>query len=151
SEQVVQVREDRFFMAASASMRKLRSQAELLAQVDVPLLIAGESGSGKETVARLIHKLSVRSGFPFLKVNCAALPADILEREFFGYESHTFSGPVRTKPGKFEMADKGTIFVDDIADVPANLQAKLLHVLQEKQFSRPGSGSTVNVNVRLIA
>jgi DNA-binding NtrC family response regulator len=151
NEQVIQVREDRFFMAASALMRKLRAQAELLAQIDVPLLIAGESGSGKETVARLIHKLSVRSGFTFLKVNCAALPADLLEKELFGYEPGAFSGQARVKPGKFELAENGTVFLDDIADVPVNLQAKLLHVLQEKQFSRPGSGTTVAVNVRIVA
>jgi two-component system response regulator AtoC len=150
-EQVIQVREDRFFMAASPLMRKLRAQAELLAQVDVPLLIAGESGSGKETVARLIHKLSVRSGLSFLKVNCAALPADLLERELFGYEANTFSGPAHPKLGKFELAENGTIFLDDIADMPISLQAKLLHVLQEKQFSRPGSGTSVKVDVRIVA
>jgi len=150
-EQVIQVREDRFFMAASPLMRKLSAQAELLSQVDVPLLVVGESGSGKETVARLIHKLSVRSALPFFKVNCAALPPDLLERELFGYDSGSFPGQVRPKPGKFENAEKGTIFLDDIADMSANLQAKLLHVLQEKQFSRPGSGTTVRVDVRIVA
>ena len=150
-EQVIQVREDRFFVAASGLMKKLQAQAELLAQIDVPLLIVGESGSGKETVARLIHKLSVRSGFTFLKVNCAALPVELLEKELFGYEPGAFSAPGRVKPGKFELAENGTVFLDDIADVPANLQAKLLHVLQEKQFSRPGSGATVAVNVRIVA
>jgi DNA-binding NtrC family response regulator len=151
NEEIIQVREDRFFMAGSAVMRKLRTQAELLAQIDAPLLVVGESGSGKETVARLIHKLSVRSGFTFLKINCAALPADLLEKELFGYEQAAFSVPARVKPGKFELAENGTVFLDDIADVPANLQAKLLHMLQEKQFSRPGSGSTVEVNVRIVA
>ena len=150
-EQIVQVREDRFFVVGSPLMRKVRSQAELLAQVDVPLLIVGESGSGKETVARLIHKLSVHSTLPFLKVNCAALPPDLLERELFGYEAGSFPGQIRPKPGKFELAEKGTIFLDDIADMPANLQAKLLHVLQEKQFSRPGSGAAVRIDVRIIA
>ena len=150
-EQIVQVREDRFFVVGGALTRKLRAQAELLAQVDVPLLIVGESGSGKETVARLIHKLSVHSALPFLKVSCAALPPDLLERELFGYEAGSFPGQIRPKPGKFEMAEKGTIFLDDIADMPASLQAKLLHVLQERQFSRPGSGSAVRVDVRIIA
>ena len=150
-EQIIQVREDRFFMAAGNIMRKLRAQAELLSQVNVPLLIVGESGSGKETVARLIHKLSVRSTLPFLKVNCAALPPDLLERELFGYDSGSFPGQVRPKPGKFELAERGTIFLDDIADMPASLQAKLLHVLQEKQFSRPGNGTTVGVDVRIVA
>ncbi|HSS95645.1 MAG TPA: sigma-54 dependent transcriptional regulator [Terriglobales bacterium] len=150
-DQIIQVREDRFFMAAGPLMRKLQAQAELLSQVDVPLLVFGESGSGKETVARLIHKLSVRSTLPFLKVNCAALPPDLLERELFGYDAGSFPGQVRPKPGKLELAEKGTIFLDDIADIPANLQAKLLHVLQEKQFSRPGSGTTVKVDVRIVA
>jgi len=150
-EQIVQVREDRFFMAAGPLMRKVQAQAELLSQVDVPLLIVGEGGSGKETVARLIHKLSVRSALPFLKVNCAALPPDLLERELFGYDTGSFAGQIRPKPGKLELAERGTIFLDDIADMPANLQAKLLHVLQEKQFPRPGSGSTVKVDVRIVA
>ncbi len=150
-EQIIQVREDRFFMAAGPLMRKLRAQAELLSQVDVPLLIVGESGSGKETVARLIHQLSVRSALPFLKVNCAALPPDLLERELFGFDAGSYPGQVRPKPGKFELAEKGTIFFDDIADMPANLQAKLLHVLQEKQFSRPGSGTTIRVDVHIVA
>jgi len=150
-EQIVQVREDRFFMAAGPLMRKVQTQAELLSQVDVPLLIVGEGGSGKETVARLIHKLSVRSALPFLKVNCAALPPDLLERELFGYDTGSFAGQIRPKPGKLELAERGTIFLDDIADMPANLQAKLLHVLQEKQFPRPGSGSTVKVDVRIVA
>ncbi len=149
-QQVIQVREDRFFISASTVMRKLRTQAELLAQVDVPLLMVGESGSGKETVARLIHKLSVRSGFAFVKVNCAALPADLLERELFGFEPANFSPMGRPKPGKLELAEKGTIFLDDIADLPLGLQAKLLHVLQEKQFSRPGSGAVIPVDARLI-
>ncbi len=150
-DQIVQVREDRYFVAAGPLMRKLRAQAELLAQIDVPLLVVGESGSGKETVARLIHKLSVRSALPFLKVNCAALPSDLLERELFGYDSGSFAGQVRPKPGKLEQAERGTIFLDDIADMPANLQAKLLHVLQEKQFSRPGSGATISLDVRIVA
>jgi DNA-binding NtrC family response regulator len=148
-EHVIQVREDRYFITAGPLTRKLRSQAELLAQVDVPLLIVGESGSGKETAARLIHKLSVRASLPFLKVNCAALPADLLERELFGYEPT--SGTARSKPGKFDLAENGTLFLDDIADIPVNLQAKILHVLQEKQFSRPGSGTSVRVDVRVAA
>ncbi len=150
-EQIIQVREDRFFVAAGPLMRKLRAQVELLSQVDVPLLIVGESGSGKETAARLIHKLSVRSALPFLKVSCAALPPDLLERELFGYDAGSFPGQARPHPGKLELAEKGTIFLDDIADMPASLQAKLLHVLQEKQFSRPGSGATVRVDARIVA
>jgi transcriptional regulator with PAS, ATPase and Fis domain len=132
-------------------MRKLRAQAELLAQANVPVLILGESGSGKDTTARLIHKLSVRSGFKFLKVNCAALPGDLLETEIFGYERSDSTGSVRSKPGKLELCDKGTVLLDEIAEMPTSLQSKLLQVLQNKQFFRPGSGATVDVDVRILA
>jgi DNA-binding NtrC family response regulator len=151
SEQVEPVGEDMFFVAASPIMRKLRAQAELLAQVDVPVLIVGENGSGKEATARLIHKLSVRSGFRFRKVNCAALPGDLLERELFGYEPGAFPGAMGTRARKFELSEKGTVLLDNIAETPGHLQAKLLHVLQEKQFSRLGSEARVEVDVRLIA
>ena len=143
SETVEQIGDDAFFVASSPIMRKLRAQAELLAQVDVPLLIVGESGSGKESTARLIHKLSVRSGFRFRKVNCAALPGDLLERELFGYEPGAFPGAVGGRPGKFELSEKGTILLDDIEEMPSHLQAKLLQVLQDKQFSRIGAEARV--------
>ena len=151
SETVEQIGDDAFFVASSPIMRKLRAQAELLAQVDVPLLIVGESGSGKESTARLIHKLSVRSGFRFRKVNCAALPGDLLERELFGYEPGAFPGAVGGRPGKFELSQKGTILLDDIEEMPSHLQAKLLQVLQDKQFSRIGAENRVTVDVRIIA
>jgi len=151
SEKFEQVGEDMYFVAASAVMRKLRAQAELLAQVDVPLLIVGEDGSGKEATARLIHKLSVRSGFRFRKVNCAALPGDLLEQELFGYEPGAFPGAMKSRAGKFELSEKGTLLLDDITEMPADLQAKLLQVLQDKQFVRLGGDARLDVDVRIIA
>ena len=151
SEDIEQVSEDAFFVGASPIMRKLRAQAELLAQASVPVLILGESGSGKDTTARLIHKLSVRSGFKFLKVNCSALPGDLLETELFGYERSDSTGSVRSKAGKLELCEKGTILLDEIAEMPTSVQSKLLQVLQNKQFFRPGSGATVEVDVRILA
>jgi two-component system response regulator AtoC len=150
SEDIEQVSDDAFFVGASPIMRKLRAQAELLAQANVPVLILGENGSGKDTAARLIHKLSVRSGFKFLKVNCAALPGDLLETELFGYE-RSDSGVVRSKPGKLELCEQGTLLLDEITEMPASVQSKLLHVLQNKQFFRPGSGAAVEVDVRILA
>ena len=142
---------DLFFVAAGPAMRKVRAQVEKVAGVDVPVLLLGESGTGKEIVARLIHKLSPRAQRTFLKVNCAALPADLLESELFGYETGAFTGATRPKPGKFELCDKGTILLDEIGEMPVGMQAKLLHVLQDKQFSRLGSRSMVNVDVRILA
>ncbi|MGH9355434.1 MAG: sigma-54 dependent transcriptional regulator, partial [Terriglobia bacterium] len=143
--------EDQFFVAASDAMRNIRAQVAQVADVDVPVLMLGESGSGKEVVARLIHKLSQRSERTLLKVNCAALPADLLESELFGYEPGAFTGATRSKPGKFELCDKGTILLDEIGEMPPTLQAKLLHVLQDQQFSRLGSRSVVKVDVRILA
>jgi len=140
-----------FFVAASPAMRKVRLQAELLADINAPVLILGESGTGKEVTARLIHELSPRADRRFLKVNCAALPADLLESELFGYERGAFTGAVRTKPGKFELCNKGTILLDEIGEMPVALQAKLLHVLQDKQFFRLGGEITVDVDVRILA
>src|SRR6202030_1300864 len=108
SEDIEQVSEDAFFVGASPIMRKLRAQAELLAQASVPVLILGENGSGKDTPAPLIHKLSVRSGFKFLKGNCSALPGDLLETELFGYDRSDSTGSVRSRHGKFELCEKGT-------------------------------------------
>jgi two-component system response regulator AtoC len=139
------------FLAASPVTKKLRAQAGLLAQVDVPLLIVGESGSGKESTARLIHKLSSRGNFGFYKVNCAALGGDLLERELLGYEPGAFAGASRSRAGKLELADKGTIFLDDFAETPLNLQAKLLQVLLEKQFFRMGGESPLFCDVRFMA
>ena len=136
--QIEELSDDVYFVASSPAMRSIRNHVAQVANVDVPMLILGESGTGKEVVARLIHKLSPRAHRTFLKVNCAALPPDLLESELFGYEAGAFTGAVRTKPGKFEQCDKGTILLDEIAEMPPGLQAKLLQVLQDQQFSRLG-------------
>src|SRR3954468_24331522 len=143
--------DDVFFVAASPAMRKIRSQAALVANVDIPVLLLGESGTGKEVLARLIHKLSPRAHRTFLKVNCAALPADLLESELFGSEPGAFPGATHAKPGKFELCNKGTILLDEIGEMPPLLQAKLLHLLQDQQFSRLGSRSVIKVDVRILA
>jgi two-component system, NtrC family, response regulator AtoC len=149
--EVEELYDDVFFVAASPAMRKIRSQAALVAGVDIPVLMLGESGTGKEVVARLIHKLSPRAHRTFLKVNCAAVPADLLESELFGYEAGAFTGANHAKPGKFELCNKGTILLDEIGEMPPLLQAKLLHVLQDQQFSRLGSRSVIKVDVRILA
>ncbi len=143
--------DDVFFVCGSATMRKIRSQAKLVANVDIPVLILGESGVGKEVIAKMIHKYSPRAHRTFLKVNCAAVPADLLESELFGYEPGAFTGATHAKPGKFELCNKGTIMLDEIGEMPAPLQAKLLHVLQDQQFSRLGSRTVQKVDVRVLA
>ena len=149
--EVEELCDDVFFVAASPAMKKIRSQAALVANVDIPVLLLGESGTGKEVLARLIHKLSPRAHRTFLKVNCAAVPADLLESELFGYEAGAFTGATHAKPGKFELCNKGTILLDEIGEMPPLLQAKLLHVLQDQQFSRLGSRSVIKVDVRILA
>src|SRR5712691_3947081 len=149
--EVEELCDDVYFVAASPAMRKIRSQAALVANVDIPVLLLGESGTGKEVVARLIHKLSPRAHRTFLKVNCAAVPAELLESELFGYEAGAFTGANHAKPGKFEICNKGTILLDEIGEMPPSLQAKLLHVLQDQQFSRLGSRSVIKVDVRILA
>jgi len=151
SGEVEELSDDLYFVAASRAMRKIREQVSQVAKVNVPVLMVGESGTGKEVVARLIHKLSPRIQRTFLKVNCAALPADLLESELFGYEPGAFTGATRSKPGKFELCDKGTILLDEIGEMPPVLQAKLLHVLQDQQFSRLGSRTMVTIDVRILA
>jgi DNA-binding NtrC family response regulator len=151
SVEVEELGDDLFFLAASPVMQKIRTQVKTIANVDVPVLMLGESGTGKEIVARLIHKSSARAHRTFLKVNCAALPSELLESELFGYETGAFTGATRSKPGKFEQCDKGTILLDEIGEMSPNLQAKLLHVLQDQEFSRLGSRSSVKVNVRILA
>src|SRR5262245_25909394 len=126
--------EDLSFLVASPQMVRIRQQILQIAPVDVPVFICGESGVGKEVVARMIHMRSTRRNLPFVKVNCAALPGELLESELFGFEQGAFTGAVRTKPGKFELANKGTIFLDEIAEMSTHLQAKLLHVLQDHQY-----------------
>lgn len=146
-----QLTEDLSFLAASPQMLKIRQQILQIAPVDVPVFISGESGVGKEVVARMIHLRSTRRQQAFVKVNCAALPGELLESELFGYEQGAFTGAVRSKPGKFELANKGTIFLDEIAEMSPHLQAKLLHVLQDGQYSRLGARAVVNVDVRVVA
>ncbi len=149
--EVEELCDDVFFVAASPAMKKIRSQAALVANVDIPVLLLGESGTGKEVLARLIHKLSPRAHRTFLKVNCAAVPADLLESELFGYEAGAFTGANHAKPVKFELCNKGSILLDEIGEMQAGLQAKLLHVLQDQTFSRLGGRTVVKVDVRILA
>jgi two-component system, NtrC family, response regulator AtoC len=147
----IPLNESHSFVRSSKRMRDLEAQAALVARADIPLLILGESGTGKEILALYTHMMSARSQRIFLKVNCAAVPADLLESELFGYEQGAFTGAVKTKPGKFEICSGGTIFLDEIGEMPAILQAKLLQVLQDGTFSRLGSRSPMKVDVRVIA
>jgi two-component system, NtrC family, response regulator AtoC len=147
----VPLNENTSFVRCSKRMIEIESQCKLVARADIPVLILGESGTGKEVAAMLIHKLSGRSQRPFLKVNCAAMPADLLESELFGYEQGAFTGAVKSKPGKFEICNNGTILLDEIGEMPTVLQAKLLQVLQDGSFSRLGSRSSIKVDVRIIA
>jgi len=139
------------FVRASKRMREVEAHCRLVASTDIPVLVLGESGTGKEIAAMFIHKMSARSGRNFLKVNCAAMPLDLLESELFGYEQGAFTGAVKSKPGKFELCNNGTIFLDEIGEMPTALQAKLLQVLQDGSFSRLGSRVTMKVDVRVIA
>jgi two-component system response regulator AtoC len=133
------------------SMREVRDVIEQVADTDITVLIRGESGTGKELVARTLHRLSSRRDKPFVKVNCAALPSELLESELFGFEKGAFTGAQRRKLGKFEFADRGTIFLDEIGEMSPALQAKLLQVLQDGEFSRLGGESDVQVDTRVIA
>jgi len=149
--QVTELADGTFFLTASDAMNKIRAEIELIAQVDIPVLITGESGTGKEVVAQMIRERSERAKKPYLKVNCAALPGDLLESELFGYEAGAFTGAAKAKAGKFEQCDGGILFLDEIGELPVQLQAKLLHVLQDGEFSRLGSRASKRVNVRVIA
>jgi len=135
----------------SLAMRGLLSLIKKVAPSDATVLILGESGTGKELVATSIHENSLRKTKPFIKLNCAAIPAELLESELFGHEKGAFTGATKFKPGKFDMADKGTLFLDEIGDMPLKLQSKILRVIQEKEFYRVGGSSTVKVDVRFIA
>jgi DNA-binding NtrC family response regulator len=139
------------FVRSSKRMREIEAQAQLVAPSDIPVLILGESGTGKEVIAMYVHQMSRRAGRMFLKVNCAAMPADLLESELFGYEQGAFTGATKSKPGKFELCDGGTIFLDEIGEMPPGLQAKLLHVLQDGTFSRLGGRGPTRTDVRVIA
>lgn len=140
-----------FFLAATPAMKKIYEQASAIAHADIPVLITGESGVGKEVVARLIHRLSRRSSEEWLKINCAALPVDLLESELFGYEAGAFTGAMKAKPGKFELCDKGTLLLDEIGEMSPQLQAKLLHVLQDGNYSRLGGRADKRTNARILA
>ena len=143
----IRLDENTSFVRSSKRMREIESQCALVARADIPILILGESGTGKEVAAMLIHKMSARSQRTFLKVNCAAMPADLLESELFGYEQGAFTGAVKSKPGKFEICNSGTILLDEIGEMPPVLQAKLLQVLQDGSFSRLGGRQSVKVDV----
>ena len=142
---------DNFFLAASPRMLEIHRQVKLLAEADVNVLVLGESGTGKEVIAQLIHRNSRRSREQFLKVNCAALPADLLESELFGHRQGAFTGAIKDQPGKFEQANGGTLLLDEIGEIGVQIQAKLLHVLQDGQFTRLGGQSCTKVNVRVVA
>jgi transcriptional regulator with GAF, ATPase, and Fis domain len=135
----------------SPGLKAIREIIRQVADTDVTVLVRGESGVGKELVARGIHDCSSRRGRPLVKVNCAALPGALLESELFGHERGAFTGAHKRKPGKFELADGGTIFLDEIGEMPLPLQAKLLHVLQDGEFARLGSGLDIRVDVRVVA
>jgi len=135
----------------SAALESVLDQVEQVAPTDSTVLIEGETGTGKELIAHAIHNASQRYGRAFIKLNCAAIPLDLLESELFGHEKGAFTGAIAQKIGRFEMADKGTLFLDEVGDIPSVLQPKLLRVLQEQEFERLGSGRTHKVDVRLVA
>jgi formate hydrogenlyase transcriptional activator len=135
----------------SPALQQVLRQVEVVAPTDSGVIIQGETGTGKELIARAIHNLSGRRDRPFVKVNCAAIPSGLLESELFGHEKGAFTGAVMRKPGRFEVADKGTLFLDEVGDIPLELQSKLLRVLQEREFERLGSTRTQQVDVRVIA
>jgi two-component system response regulator AtoC len=142
---------DGLSLCVSSKMQVVRELVAKVAATNTTVLLRGESGVGKEIVARAVHRLSPRSSKEFLKVNCAALPGELLESELFGHEKGAFTGAYRQKPGKFELADGGTLFLDEIGETPLRLQAKLLHVLQDGEFSRVGGEKVIGTDVRLIA
>ncbi len=146
-------REDQFegIIGGSQSLREVFAQLKIVAPTDSTVLLLGETGTGKELVAHALHKRSARRDRPFVRVNCAAIPSGLLESELFGHERGSFTGAIARKIGRFEMAHGGTIFLDEIGDIPAELQPKLLRVLQEQEFERLGSTQTIRVNVRVVA
>ncbi len=138
-------------VGSSPALTKVLRQVELVAPLETTVLITGESGTGKELIARAIHERSARSAKPLIRVNCAAVPSDLFESEFFGHAKGSFTGAYQDRVGRFELADGGTLFLDEIGEIPLALQSKLLRVLQEGQFERVGEGRTRNVNVRVVA
>ena len=135
----------------SPALECVLAEVERVAPTDATVLVLGETGTGKELIARAIHNISPRCGRAFVKLNCAAIPFDLLESELFGHEKGAFTGAITQKIGRFEMADTGTLFLDEIGDIPVTFQPKLLRVLQEQEFERLGSGRTHRTNVRLVA
>jgi formate hydrogenlyase transcriptional activator len=135
----------------SPALEFVLAEVERVSPTDSTVLVLGETGTGKELIARAIHNISARCGRPFVKLNCSAIPFDLLESELFGHEKGAFTGAIAQKIGRFEMADTGTLFLDEIGDLPLALQPKLLRVLQEQEFERLGSGRTHRINVRLVA
>ena len=138
-------------IGSSPALKFVLTEVERVAPADSTVLVLGETGTGKELIARAIHDLSTRRGCPFIKVNCAAIPFDLLESELFGHEKGAFTGAIGQKIGRFEMANNGTLFLDEIGDLPLALQPKLLRILQEQEFERLGSGRTHRINIRLVA
>ena len=138
-------------VGSSPALESVLSEIERVAPTDSTVLVLGETGTGKELIARAIHNISLRCGRPFVKLNCASIPFDLLESELFGHEKGAFTGAVAQKMGRFEMADTGTLFLDEIGDLPTALQPKLLRVLQEQEFERLGSCRTHRINVRVVA
>jgi two-component system response regulator AtoC len=149
--EIERISEELYFIAASPATRRLRTQAELLSQTDVPVLITGETGSGKTTAARLIHSLSIRSSFAFMRVKCAVLTSDLLENELFGYEHASASGRPESTPGKFEQCAKGTILLDEFDAMPGVVQQRLLKLLETGEFVRCGGQNPIRADVRVIA
>jgi formate hydrogenlyase transcriptional activator len=138
-------------VGSSSALESVLAEVERVAPTDSTVLVLGETGTGKELIARAIHNISPRCGRPFVKLNCAAIPFELLENELFGHEKGAFTGAVSQKVGRFEMADTGTLFLDEIGDLPLALQPKLLRVLQEQEFERLGSCRTHRINVRVVA
>ena len=138
-------------IGSSPALESVLEQVGRVAPTDSTVLIQGETGTGKELIARAVHNLSARCGRPFIKLNCAAIPFDLLESELFGHERGAFTGAIAQKVGRFELADKGTLFLDEVGDIPPGLQPKLLRVLQEQEFERLGGTRTHHVDVRLVA
>ena len=149
--EIERISEELYFIAASPATRRLRTQAGLLSQTDVPVLITGEVGSGKTTAAQLIHSLSIRSSFPFMRVKCAVITSDLLENELFGYEHTSANGRPESTPGKFEQCAKGTILLDEFDAMPDAVQRRLLKMLETGEFVRCGGQNPIRAEVRIIA